>query len=267
MHRTLALLQTASLACSAESDNGTDPAPAPAEPPGEIPIYGYKVIAAYPHDPGAFTQGLLYRDGFLYESTGLNGQSSLRKVALATGEVLQIHALEAHFFAEGLAHFANRLIQLTWKSQQAFAYDIDSFEPLTRFTYATAGWGLACDGEQLILSDGTATLYFRNPFTFEEISRVEVSAQGRPIRNLNELEWVEGEIFANIWETDTIARIDPASGQVKGWIDASGLLSTADRQSRRVDVLNDIAYDAKGKRLFLTGKWWPKLYHIELVNP
>jgi len=267
MHRTLALLLTASLACSAESDNGTDPAPAPAEPPGEIPIYGYKVIAAYPHDPGAFTQGLLYRDGFLYESTGLNGQSSLRKVAIATGEVLQIHALEAQFFAEGLAHFANRLIQLTWKSQQAFAYDIDSFEPLTRFTYATAGWGLTCDGEQLIMSDGTATLYFRNPFTFEEISRVEVSAQGRPIRNLNELEWVEGEIFANIWETDTIARIDPTSGQVKGWIDASGLLSTADRQSRRVDVLNGIAYDAKGKRLFLTGKWWPKLYHIELVNP
>ena len=264
MHRVLALLLTASLACSAESDNGTDSTSA--EMPGEIPIYTYKIVNVYPHDSGAFTQGLVYLNGSLYESTGLNGQSSLRKVALATGEVLQIHALEERFFAEGLAHFANRLIQLTWKAQQAFAYDLDSFEPLTQFTYATEGWGLTCDGERLIMSDGTPTLYFRNPFTFEEIDRVEVSAQGRPIRNLNELEWVEGEVFANIWKTDTIARIDPVTGQVKGWIDATGLLSSADRQGRRIDALNGIAYDAKGKRLFLTGKWWPKLYHIELYT-
>ena len=264
MHRAIALLLTTSLACSAESDNGTDPAPA--EPSGEIPTYGYKIVNAYPHDPAAFTQGLLYLDGALYESTGLNGHSSLRKVALASGEVLQIHPLEERFFAEGLAHFANRLIQLTWKAQKAFAYDLNSFEPLTQFTYATEGWGLTCDGERLIMSDGTATLYFRNPFTFAELSRIEVTAQGRPIRNLNELEWVEGEIFANIWKTDTIARIDPASGQVRGWIDASGLLSTADRQDRPVDFLNGIAYDPKGKRLFLTGKWWPKLYHVELVT-
>jgi len=275
MHLALNLLLYTCIACSAKSDNGTQPAPADtqAQPqtPAEIPVYSYQVVNTYPHDPNAFTQGLVYLDGVLYEGTGPNNGrsgpgSSIRKVDLETGAVLQSHQLTEVVFGEGIAVFLNRLIQLTWKSQLGFTYELESFDRLAQFTYPTEGWGLTCDGERLIMSDGTANLYFRDPFTFEETGRVEVRAQGRPIRNLNELEWVEGEVFANLWTTHTIARIDPATGQVEGWIDATGILSDADRQGLRVDVFNGIAYDPSKQRLFVTGKWWPKLYQIELTS-
>lgn len=266
-HIGLALLFVSCIACSAKSDNSTESTEPAAQAPLEIPIYSYRVINTYPHDPGAYTQGLVYDGGLLYESTGHYGQSSLRKVALETGEVLQMHQLDDRLFAEGLALFTNRLIQLTWKSKTGFVYQLDSFEQLSQFRYATEGWGLTCDGERLIMSDGTPTLYFRDPFSFEETSRVTVTAADRAIRNLNELEWVEGEVFANIYMKNTIARIDPQTGWVIGWIDLSGLLSAEDRQGLQASVLNGIAYDAKEKRLFVTGKWWPKLYEIELVPP
>ena len=265
LHIGIALLLLGNAACSAESDNGAEPVTPEPQAPVEIPIYSYRVLNSFPHNPEAFTQGLVYEDGFLYESTGQYGQSSLRKVKLETGEILQIHRLDDLLFAEGLALFTNRLIQLTWQSNTGFVYLLDSFELLSQFSYPTEGWGLTCDGERLIMSDGTATLYFRDPFSFEETGRVTVTAEDRPIRNLNELEWVEGEVFANIWQTNTIARIDPATGQVTGWIDLTGLLSDEDRPG--ANVLNGIAYDAKQQCLYVTGKWWPKLYQIEIASP
>ena len=263
----IALLLASHASCQAPSDDGTEPTVLQPQKPTQIPTYSYRVVCAFPHDPTAFTQGLLYDDGFLYESTGQYGQSSLRKVELETGTVVQLHQLENHFFAEGLALFGNRLLQLTWRANKGFAYRLDSFEPLAEFTYPTEGWGLTYDGELLVMSDGSATLYFRDPFTFAEVSRIAVVAQGRPVSQLNELEWVAGEIFANIWQTDTIARIDPMTGQVSGWIDLTGLLSDADRRGSNAEVLNGIAYDPEGERLFVTGKWWPKLYQIELIPP
>ena len=258
----IVLLLATNVGCSADSDVGTEPAA-----PQPIPTYSYRVVHSFLHDPDAYTQGLLYDNGFLYESTGQYGQSSLRKVELETGTVVQLHQLDDHFFAEGLALFGNRLLQLTWRANKGFAYRLDSFEPLAEFAYPTEGWGLTYDGELLIMSDGSATLYFRDPFTFAEVSRITVAAHDRPVSQLNELEWIAGEVFANIWQTDTIARIDPATGQVSGWIDLTGLLSDEDRRGSNAEVLNGIAYDSKGERLFVTGKWWPKLYQIELVSP
>jgi len=263
----IALLLATHASCLAPADDGTKPAALQPQPPAEIPTYSYRVARAFPHDPDAFTQGLLYDDGFLYESTGQYGQSSLRKVALETGAIVQLHSLDDRFFAEGLALFGNRLLQLTWRANKGFAYRLDSFEPLAEFAYSTEGWGLTSDGELLIMSDGSATLYFRDPFTFAEVGRVAVVAQGRPVSRLNELEWIAGEVFANIWQTDTIARIDPTSGQVAGWVDLTGLLSAEDRRGSNAEVLNGIAYDPEGERLFVTGKWWPKLYQIELIAP
>ena len=258
----IVLLLATNAGCSANSDAGTEPAP-----PQPIPTYSYRVVHSFPHDPAAFTQGLLYDNGFLYESTGQYGQSSLRKVELETGTVVQLHQLDDRFFAEGLALFGNRLLQLTWRANKGFAYRLDSFEPLAEFAYPTEGWGLTYDGELLIMSDGSATLYFRDPFTFAEVSRITVAAHDKPVSQLNELEWVAGEVFANIWQTDTIARIDPTTGQVAGWIDLTGLLSDTDRRGSNAEVLNGIAYDPEGERLFVTGKRWPKLYQIELVSP
>ncbi len=263
----IALLLATHASCLAPSNDSPESTALQPQQPPEIPTYSYRIVHSFPHDPTAFTQGLLYDDGFLYESTGQYGQSSLRKVELETGAVVQFHPLDARFFAEGLALFGNRLLQLTWRANKGFAYRLDSFEQLAEFAYPTEGWGLTCDGELLIMSDGSSTLYFHDPFTFAEVSRVAVVAQGSPVLHLNELEWIGGEIFANIWQTDTIARIDPASGQVVGWIDLTGLLSDADRRGSNAEVLNGIAYDPEGERLFVTGKWWPKLYQIELVFP
>ena len=263
----IALLLATHTSCLAPSDEGAESAALQPQQPSEIPTYSYRVVHSFPHDPDAYTQGLLYDNGFLYESTGQYGQSSLRKVELETGTVVQLHQLDDHFFAEGLALFGNRLLQLTWRANKGFAYRLDSFEPLAEFAYPTEGWGLTYDGELLVMSDGSATLYFRDPFTFAEVGRIAVVAQSRPVSQLNELEWIAGEVFANIWQTDTIARIDPATGQVAGWIDLTGLLSNEDRRGSNAEVLNGIAYDSEGERLFVTGKRWPKLYQIELISP
>ncbi|MFC1463308.1 MAG: glutaminyl-peptide cyclotransferase [Candidatus Brachytrichaceae bacterium NZ_4S206] len=238
------------------------PLPNP-EPPSAVITYTYAVINAYPHDPGAFTQGLVYADGVMYESTGLYGRSSLRRVALETGEVLQQRDLPPEYFGEGLALFDGRLIQLTWQNNIGFVYDAASFELQQTWAYATEGWGLTHDGAHLIMSDGSATLRFLDPVTFAVQREVRVIDGGQPVVRLNELEYVNGEVFANVWQTDWVARIDPQTGRVLGWIDLSGLLAPEERQG--TDVLNGIAYDAQNDRLFVTGKLWPKLFEITLV--
>jgi glutamine cyclotransferase len=233
--------------------------------PGSAPVSSYRIVAEYPHDPAAFTQGLVFVDGALYEGTGLRGESTLRRVELETGEVLQSTALDPNHFGEGIAVVGDRVYQLTWKNRTGIVYDRETFEALDTFTYPTEGWGLTTDGARLIHSDGTNRLYFRDPDTFAELSSIDVFHGGQPIGFLNELEFVEGEIWANIWRTDFIARIDPATGQILAWIDLSGLLSEADRQAYNVDVLNGIAYDSATGRIFVTGKWWPKVFEIELA--
>ena len=229
----------------------------------DLPLYGYQVIHVYPHDPNAFTQGLEYVDGFLYEGTGLNGRSSIRKVKLETGEVLQRHDLGSQFFGEGIALWKSHIFELTWRSEVAFVYDRSTFSQVRSFNYAGEGWGLTHDAASLIMSDGTDRLRYLDPDTFAERRRIQVTAGGTPVRNLNELEYVRGEIYANIWQTDYIARISP-DGRVIGWIDLSGLLPPADRAS--VDVLNGIAFDDQHERLFVTGKLWPKLFEIKIVK-
>jgi glutamine cyclotransferase len=225
---------------------------------------GYRVIHTYPHDPQAYTQGLLYEDGFLYESTGLNGRSSLRMVDLETGRVLQRATVPDNYFAEGLASWGSTLIQLTWQSHIAFVYDRFSFRLLHTFNYKGEGWGLTQDGRNLIMSDGTATLRFFDPGTFREVHRIVVKDQGAPVTQLNGLEYVRGEIYANVWHTDRIARISPATGKVLGWIDLSGLLSENQRSDPEA-VLNGIAWDSAHDRLFVTGKLWPRLFEIKIV--
>jgi glutamine cyclotransferase len=230
-----------------------------------VPVYTYKVVNTYPHDPNAFTQGLVFEDGILYEGTGLYGDSTLRKVDLETGALLQGHELPAQFFGEGIITiYGDRIIQITWRSNVGYVYDKESFDLLQEFNYPTEGWGITHDGTHLIMSDGTSTLHFLDPETYEEVHRVEVLDRGSPVTRLNELEYVQGIIYANVWQTDRIAMIAPSTGQVVGWIDLEGLLGEEDR-IQRVDVLNGIAYDAEDDRLFVTGKWWPKLFEIELI--
>lgn len=231
------------------------------------PVWGYRVVAEYPHDPDAFTQGLDIADGKLYEGTGLRGESTLRRVELESGEVLQLRELDEEYFGEGITVLNARIYQLTWQSGICFVYDAETFELLQTFQYEGQGWGLTSDGERLIMSNGTDALVYRDPETFAEIGRVDVRDDGIPISNLNELEYIDGEVWANVWQTDRIARIDPADGRVVGWIDLSGLLSQEDRQAYDVDVLNGIAYDAESGRIFVTGKLWPKLFEIELTPP
>ena len=232
---------------------------------GESQTYSYRIVNTYPHDPGAFTQGLDIADGVLYEGTGLNGQSSLRRVELETGEILQQVDLDDEYFGEGIVVTGDRIYQLTWQSQLAFVYDRETFEELDTHTYPTEGWGLTSDGERLIMSDGSSTLFFRDPETFAEVRRVEVRNGSEPLDRLNELEWVNGEVWANVWQTDQIVRIDPATGAVLGWIDLTGLLQPEDQVGTDVDVLNGIAVDEATGRIFVTGKLWPVLYEIELV--
>jgi glutaminyl-peptide cyclotransferase len=236
----------------------------PSIPETLSPLMTYAVVNAFPHDPGAFTQGLLYHDGYLYESTGLYGASSLRKVELETGFVLQQITLPDIYFGEGLTLWEDTLLQLTWQEQPGFVYALEDLTLLGQFSYPTEGWGLTHDGARLILSDGSHWLYFLDPDTFEILDQVEVTYQGQPVARLNELETIYGEIFANIWLTDDLVRIDPATGEVIGWIDLSGILPDEYR-TEATDVLNGIAYDPEGKRLFVTGKRWPLLFEIRLV--
>ena len=230
-----------------------------------IPIYSYQVLNTYPHDQSAFTEGLVFEDVVLYEGTGLYECSNLRRVELETGKVLQIRELPNQYFGEGITIYKNKIIQLTWKSNLGFVYDKYNFKLLQEFNYPNEGWGITYDGKYLLMSDGTSTLHFLDPETFEEISQIEVYENDIPVTKINELEYVQGEIFANIWLTERIARINPLTGQVTGWIDLKGILSPED-SSEKVDVLNGIAYDAENDRLLVTGKFWPKLFEIELIK-
>ena len=226
-------------------------------------VLEYEVVKTWPHDRGAFTQGLIYRDGFLYESTGLNGRSSLRKVKLETGEVMQHETVANEYFAEGLTDWKDRLIQITWQSKLGFTYDLKTFKPEGQFHYEGEGWGITHDIKRLIMSDGTSTLRFLDPETFKQSGTLDVTYQGKPLANLNELEFVRGRILANVWQSNSIVVIDPASGRVTAQIDLPSVLSTEDR-AVAVDVLNGIAYDPKHDRLFITGKLWPKIFEIKL---
>lgn len=228
------------------------------------PCYTYKVIETYPHDPCAFTQGLAFENGIMYEGTGLLGYSTLRKVDLTSGSILLVKKVPAEFFAEGITICGDKIIQLTYKSRVGFVYKKDNLQPLRTFNYPTEGWGITYDGKHLITSDGTSTLYFLNPDTFEEIGRIEVLDRRIAVEGLNELEYVGGEVYANVWPTERIVRIDPKTGRVVGWINMKGLSSLLGG-GEEIDVLNGIAYDAVGDRLFVTGKLWPKLFEIELV--
>ena len=228
------------------------------------PTFGFEVIHAYPHDPNAFTQGLIFLDGTLYESTGLNGRSTVRKVQLETGKVLQQAVVDSVYFAEGMTNWGPDLVQLTYKNQRGFVYDRASFKIKQRFSYEGEGWGLTQDGKRLIMSDGSAQLRIIDPVSLQETGRVTVKDGTRPVTELNELEFVHGEILANIWMTDRIARISPTTGQVTGWIDLKGLMKSSELSSLDA-VLNGIAYDPAGDRLFVTGKLWPKLFEIKLV--
>jgi glutamine cyclotransferase len=229
----------------------------------QIPVYGYQVVHTYPHDPSAFTQGLIFLNGVLYESTGLNNRSSIRKVQLETGKVLQQQQVPGEYFAEGLVDWGPDLLQLTWRSKIGFVYDRGTFAVKRRFSYTGEGWGLTKDSARIILSDGSATLRFLEPKTLQQTGSLNVSDRGRPVTEINELEYIQGEIWANIWQTDRIARISPFTGNVGGWIDLKGLLKPAEKAS--ADVLNGIAYDPATNRIFVTGKLWPKLFEIKIV--
>ncbi len=232
--------------------------------PSDVPIYTYEVMDRYPHDSTAWTQGLIYQDGVLYESTGLKGSSSLRRVDLATGKVLQSHALDSEWFAEGITAIDGRIFQLTWQDGIGFVYDKGTFEEKQRWSYSGEGWGITYDGTHLIMSDGTATLRFLDPDTFKTIKTLDISDSVGPVKRLNELEYINGEIYANVWQLDRIARISPQTGAVTGWIDLSGLLSS--EEARNADVLNGITYDPATGRLLITGKYWPTLFVITLVE-
>ena len=234
-----------------------------AGPGGPTPTYTYSIVRSYPHDRAAFIQGLIVRNGFFYEGTGLNGRSGIRKVKIETGEVLQVKPLGAEYFGEGITEWKGSIVQLTWQSEIGFVYDMNTFERTKTWTYKGEGWGLTHDGTRLIMSDGLAALRFLDPVSFKETGRVNVRDNGVAISKLNELEFVKGEILANVWQTSRVARISPKTGDVIGWIDLSGLLDA--REALGTDVLNGIAYDAKGDRLFVTGKWWPKLFEIKIV--
>ena len=231
-----------------------------------IPVYGFLVKHTYPHDPQAFTQGLFFREGQLYETTGRKGTSSLRKVDLKTGKVAQKKDLADEYFGEGSTAVGDTIVGLTWQSNVGFLFDAKTFALKGRFNYKGEGWGLASDAHHVYMSDGSAEIRVLDPKTLDEERRIKVTAEGKPINRLNELEVVDGQIFANVWGTDVIARIDPDSGNVVGWIDLTGLLPAGQRGTQDPDaVLNGIAYEPKQHRLYVTGKLWPKLFEIELV--
>lgn len=238
----------------------------------EVPIYDYQIVARYPHNTASFTQGLEFRDGFLYEGTGKNGRSTLSKINFEDGQVLQSKRLASRYFGEGISIVGERIFQLTWQSNIVFVYDLESFETITSHYHPTEGWGLTFDGEQLILSDGSATLQFIDPETFQVSRTVEVTLQGRPIRNLNELEYINGEVWANVWMTNEIVRIDPASGNINSVVDLNGLIDET-TVGGSDGVLNGIAWipnadpeaGAGSGRLFVTGKLWADLFEIEIA--
>jgi glutamine cyclotransferase len=256
------------LACFAGSacrDSGTKQPALAANPATRAAVSGYEVVNTWPHARDAYTQGLIFHDGRLLESTGQNGSSSLRRVELETGKVIQKVDVPAQYFAEGLTLLGGKIYQLTWEHGTGFIYDPWSFEKIGEFHYYGEGWGLTHDGEFLILSDGTNRLRFMDPQSFQVKKTITVLDQGTPIGQLNELEYANGEILANVWHTDRIVRIDPQTGKVVGWIDLTGLLAKGEVRGTET-VLNGIAYDNENKRLFVTGKLWPKLFEVRIKS-
>jgi glutaminyl-peptide cyclotransferase len=245
------------LSCNGDNDSGNQGTSGP------IPVYTPAPVRNFPHDSEAFTQGLFFADGIFYEGTGLyNGESSLRKVDMQTGSVIQKINLASEYFGEGITLYDNKIIQLTWKEGKGFVYDKDTFQLLDEFSYTTEGWGITCDGQYLIMSDGTDALYYLNPDDYSVVKQVNVSANGAAVTELNELEYINGNIYANIWQTDRIAIIQPG-GNVIGWIDLQGILSSADCPQK--NVLNGIAYNPADNRIYVTGKYWCKLFELEFV--
>ena len=236
------------------------------EAPPQPSVYSVEVVKTYPHDDKAFTQGLFFSEGRLFESTGIEGQSTLRQVNIRTGTPIRKRNLPDDVFGEGAAVVDDEIVSLTWKAGKGFVHDLETLKPVSEFTYPGEGWGLTYDGEKLILSDGTGTLRYLNPATYEEMGQLEVTLQGQPVKYLNELEWVDGEIFANVWTSDWIFRIDPETGDVTGLIDLSGIHPRGRDRQRAEDVANGIAYEPTSKRLFLTGKNWPVLYEVKIVE-
>lgn len=232
-----------------------------------VPVYGYRVVHRFPHDTSSYTEGLFYKDGFLYESTGEAGESTLRKVALETGKTVQRHDMPPQYFGEGIVDWKDRLLQLTWKSQLGFVYDLKTFKLQHTFSYPGEGWALTRDSKRLYMSDGSSVLRILDPESLAQTGSIKVTADGTAVNNLNELEWVNGVIYANVWLTSRIAMIDPKTGHVAGWLDLTGLLDTTQLPEPVNDVLNGIAYDARRDRLFVTGKRWPTLFEITLVKP
>ena len=233
--------------------------------PPEIDYYTFEVVNTYPHDKTSFTQGLVFENGLLYESTGRYGQSSIRKVDLTTGSALKIHKLSDKLYGEGMTIYGKTIIQLTWRENIGFVFDLNNFGLLKTFTYPTEGWGITHDGQSLIMSDGTSRLHFLDPETFKENSVIVVCDDIGPVPGINELEYVKGKIYANIFPTNQVAIIDPRTGQVTAWINLTGLLAQQDI-AQGADVLNGIAYDKENDRLFVTGKLWPKLFEIKPVR-
>lgn len=261
---TAALICGAVALLSAGCSKSTDPETPPST---GVTRYTYSIINEFPHDSTAFTQGLQYVDGSFYESTGLYGASTVRRVSPITGAVLQLRSIAggSAYFGEGLTVLGERIYQLTWQGRTGFVYDRTTLDSVGQFTYSIQGWGLTFDGEHFVMSDGSAALYFRDTSTFAEVRRVEVRDSAGAVTRLNELEYINGEIYANVWLTDNIVRVNPQSGEVTGWINLAGLLDSA-HYDEGADVLNGIAYDSAGDRLFVTGKLWPKVFEIELVE-
>lgn len=253
MRSVLALLICATLCAQTAKQ-------APAAKPASAPVYGYKVARTYPHDKGSFTEGFFVLDEQFWESTGLEGRSYVRRIDIESGRVLQQYNIPSQYFGEGIVVFGDQLFELTYKSGVAFVYDKKTFKLLKTFKYSGEGWALTTDGKNLIFSDGSSSLKFLDPSTFKEVRRIAVTDAGKPVDQLNELEYIKGEIWANIWQEDRIARIDPKTGKINSWLDMRGLLSIM--ESMGVDVLNGIAYDAKTDRIFVTGKFWPKVFEI-----
>jgi len=255
----------AALACS-EPLTGGQAAQSGEEPAADsAPVYSYQVVNTWPHDGEAYTQGLVFHDGQLFESTGLRGSSSLRRVELKTGKVKKKIEVAREYFAEGLTIFRDKIFQLTWQSKKGFVYDLKKFKQEGEFSYEGEGWGLTHDGHSLILSDGTNRIRFLDPVSFQVQRTISVFDQGQPLTQLNELEYINGEIYANVWKTDRIVRIDPTTGKINAWVDMTGLHHQGPDDNME-NCLNGIAYDAEGGRLFVTGKRWPSLYEIRLVK-
>ena len=266
MRAAVLLLAALLVPWPAAAQTPAPPVPASSSAQAPVPVYGFEIVRVYPHDPAAFTQGLVFRNGELLESTG-RYPSTVRRVRLEDGVVLQQRELDEEYFGEGLTAVGDRVLTLTWKGGKGFVWDPATLEPEGQFAYAGEGWGLTHDATRLILSDGTAALRFLDPTTLAETGQVPVTLQGRPVSRINELEWIEGEVFANLWQTDYIVRINPATGAITGIIDLTELMPDRSGLDPTDAVLNGIAWDPVGRRLFVTGKNWPKLFEIRLTGP